>query len=52
VNPKFVRPDEPRRIVGCSAKLHAIIGDLRTVPLAMTLADMLAEREQSTAKPK
>jgi Nucleoside-diphosphate-sugar epimerases len=52
VNPKFVRPDEPRRIVGCSAKLHAIIGDLRTVPLATTLADMLAEREQSTAKPK
>jgi nucleoside-diphosphate-sugar epimerase len=52
VNPKFVRPDEPRRLVGCSAKLHAIIGDLRTVPLAMTLADMLAEREQSTAKPK
>jgi len=52
VNPKFVRPDEPRRIVGCSAKLHAIIGDLRTGPLATTLADMLAEREQSTAKPK
>lgn len=41
VNPKFVRPDEPRRIVGSPAKLRATIGDLLTLPLATTLADML-----------
>jgi len=50
VNPQFVRPDEPRRIVGSPAKLQAIIGDLRKVPLATTLADMLEEGEQSSAE--
>ena len=48
VNPQFVRPDEPRRIVGSPAKLRAIIGDLRALPLATTLADMLAERQTAT----
>ena len=41
VNPQFVRPDEPHRIVGSAAKLRATIGDLRKLPLATTLADML-----------
>ena len=50
VNPKFVRPDEPRRIVGSPAALEAIIGELRKLPLAKTLADMLAERERSGGK--
>jgi nucleoside-diphosphate-sugar epimerase len=52
VNPKFVRPDEPRRIVGSSAKLRATIGDLRALPLATTLADMLREHERSGGKKK
>lgn len=52
VNPKFVRPDEPRRIVGSPANLQAIIGELRKLPLAKTLADMLSEGEQSGAKVK
>jgi nucleoside-diphosphate-sugar epimerase len=41
VNPQFVRPDEPRRIVGSAAKLRAVIGDLRALPLEKTLGDML-----------
>lgn len=44
VNPEFVRPDEPQRFVGSSAKLRAIIGELRPLPLEATLADMLRER--------
>lgn len=52
VNPKFVRPDEPRRIVGSPANLQAIIGELRKLPLAKTLADMLSEGQQSGAKVK
>lgn len=50
VNPKFVRPDEPRRFVGSAAKLRATIGELRALPLATTLADMLAELEQFGSK--
>jgi nucleoside-diphosphate-sugar epimerase len=45
VNPQFVRPGEPRRIVGSPGKLRATIGDLRALPLTTTLADMLNERE-------
>jgi nucleoside-diphosphate-sugar epimerase len=43
VNPAFVRPNEPRRIVGSAQKLHGVIGPLLDVPLTRTLADMLAE---------
>jgi nucleoside-diphosphate-sugar epimerase len=50
VNPQFVRPDEPRRIVGSPAKLRAIIGDLRVLPLATTLADMLRELKRPSAE--
>lgn len=47
VNPQFVRPNEPRRVVGSPAKLQAIIGDLRALPLATTLSDMLSERSHA-----
>lgn len=43
VNPAFVRPDEPRRIVGSNARLRAAIGELRSIPLETTLADMMSE---------
>jgi nucleoside-diphosphate-sugar epimerase len=43
VNPAFVRPNEPRRIVGSAARLQAVIGELLEVPLARTLADMLGQ---------
>lgn len=43
VNPKFVRAGEPKRIVGSSAKLRSLVGELATLPLASTLADMLHE---------
>jgi nucleoside-diphosphate-sugar epimerase len=43
VNPAFVRPNEPARIVGSAQKLRAIIGPLLDVPLTRTLEDMLAE---------
>ena len=43
VNPQFVRVGEARRIVGSHAKLAGVIGDLALIPLATTLADMLAE---------
>jgi nucleoside-diphosphate-sugar epimerase len=52
VNPKFVRPDEPRRIVGSPAKLQAVIGLLRKLPLETTLADMLGERHSAGAETK
>ncbi len=44
VNPKFVRPHDPERIVGSTARLRGAIGELAWVPLATTLADMLRER--------
>jgi nucleoside-diphosphate-sugar epimerase len=43
VNPAFVRPNEPPRIVGSAQKLRGIIGPLLDVPLTRTLEDMLAE---------
>jgi nucleoside-diphosphate-sugar epimerase len=43
VNPAFVRPNEPRRIVGSAQRLQGAIGPLLDVPLARTLEDMLAE---------
>ena len=43
VNPAFVRPNEPRRIVGSAARLRATIGELLDLPLERTLRDMLAE---------
>jgi nucleoside-diphosphate-sugar epimerase len=43
VNPKFVRVGEPQRIVGSSARLRGLIGDLAPIPLETTLADMLQE---------
>jgi len=43
VNPAFVRPNEPKRIVGSSERLQGVIGMLLEVPLARTLEDMLAE---------
>lgn len=43
VNPAFVRPNEPRRIVGSPARLQGAIGNLLDMPLARTLEDMLAE---------
>ncbi|MFO1324903.1 MAG: NAD-dependent epimerase/dehydratase family protein [Burkholderiales bacterium] len=43
VNPQFVRVGEPKRVVGSSARLRGVIGELATVPLATTLADMVAE---------
>jgi nucleoside-diphosphate-sugar epimerase len=42
VNPAFVRPNEPRRIVGSSERLQGVIGKLLEVPLRGTLEDMLA----------
>ncbi|MFO1317109.1 MAG: NAD-dependent epimerase/dehydratase family protein [Burkholderiales bacterium] len=46
VNPQFVRPGEPRRVVGSPARLVGAIGDLAPIPLATTLGDMLLERNQ------
>lgn len=43
VNPAFVRPNEPRRIVGSPERLRGAIGDLLAMPLERTLGDMLAE---------
>jgi nucleoside-diphosphate-sugar epimerase len=43
VNPAFVRPNEPRRIVGSPARLQGAIGKLLEMPLSRTLEDMLAE---------
>ena len=43
VNPAFVRPNEPRRIVGSAMRLRETIGDLLDVPLERTLQDMLSE---------
>lgn len=43
VNPAFVRPNEPRRIVGSAERLQAAIGALALVPLERTLRDMLDE---------
>jgi nucleoside-diphosphate-sugar epimerase len=43
VNPAFVRPNEPRRIVGSAQRLQGAIGPILDVPLARTLEDMLAE---------
>jgi nucleoside-diphosphate-sugar epimerase len=42
VNPQFVRPGEPLRIVGSAAKLRAAIGELLRIPIETTLSDMLA----------
>ena len=42
VNPAFVRPNEPRRIVGSSERLQRVIGNLLDMPLRRTLEDMLA----------
>ncbi|MEP7181735.1 MAG: NAD-dependent epimerase/dehydratase family protein [Betaproteobacteria bacterium] len=42
VNPAFVRPNEPQRLVGSPARQVALIGPLPAIPLATTLADMLA----------
>jgi nucleoside-diphosphate-sugar epimerase len=42
VNPAFVRAHEPKRLVGSNAKLVALVGALPPIPLATTLADMLA----------
>jgi GDP-6-deoxy-D-talose 4-dehydrogenase len=42
VNPAFVRPNEPRRIVGSPQRLQGVIGKLIEVPLRRTLEDMLA----------
>ena len=47
VNPQFVRPGEPRRIVGSPARLVGAVGDLLPIPLATTLSDMLDEAESS-----
>jgi len=43
VNPRFVRAGEPQRIVGSAARLREVIGELREIPLAETLTDMLGE---------
>jgi len=43
VNPAFVRPNEPRRIVGSADRLRGAIGDLLAVPLERTLGDMLEQ---------
>ena len=43
VNPAFVRPNEPRRIVGSPERLRGAIGALLAMPLERTLGDMLAE---------
>lgn len=45
VNPEFVRAGEARRIVGSAAALRSAIGELRTIPMDVTLADMLRELE-------
>jgi GDP-6-deoxy-D-talose 4-dehydrogenase len=45
VNPEFVRAGEAQRIVGSSAALRSVIGELKPIPLAETLADMLRERK-------
>jgi len=45
VNPEFVRVGEAQRIVGSPDALRQAIGELRPIPLAATLADMLRERE-------
>ncbi len=42
VNPAFVRASEVRRLVGSSARLDAAIGVVPPIPLAETLAWMLA----------
>ncbi|MCC6194841.1 MAG: NAD-dependent epimerase/dehydratase family protein [Burkholderiales bacterium] len=41
VNPQLVRHGEPPRIVGSPARLRAAIGELLSIPLETTLADML-----------
>jgi GDP-6-deoxy-D-talose 4-dehydrogenase len=45
VNPELVRPGEAQRIVGNPEALRSVVGELRPIPLATTLADMLRERE-------
>jgi nucleoside-diphosphate-sugar epimerase len=42
VNPAFVRPGEPARIAGSSARLAGLIGPLLDIPLVDTLSAMLA----------
>jgi nucleoside-diphosphate-sugar epimerase len=41
VNPAFVRAGEAQRIVGSAAALRFAIGDLKSIPMTTTLADML-----------
>lgn len=43
VDPAFVRPNEPRRIVGSADRLRAAIGQPLAMPLERTLRDMLDE---------
>lgn len=43
INPAFVRPNEPRRIVGSADRLREAIGEPLAMPLARTLRDMLDE---------
>jgi nucleoside-diphosphate-sugar epimerase len=52
INPAFVRPDEPARIVGAADRLVRCIGPLRGKPFAETLAEMLnvARSEQSGSR--
>jgi len=47
VNPAFVRPNEPRRIVGSPARLAGVIGTLRDIPLTRTLEDMLVAASEA-----
>ncbi len=49
VNPALVRANEPHRLVGSVAKLRALVGALPEIPLATTLADMLAATARTAA---
>ncbi|MFO1305110.1 MAG: NAD-dependent epimerase/dehydratase family protein [Burkholderiales bacterium] len=48
VNPAFVRPNEPRRIVGSADRLRAVIGELLAMPIGQTLRDMLDQAIHET----
>lgn len=56
VDPKLVRADDPAEIVGDNSKLHELTGWSPTIPLAVTLADVIDDarrrpRQMHSASP-